>query len=160
MRGLVCFLLLLCLSCTPTRPAGQLNSDITGVRGGYSAQLVVSDHVHHVILAHVIVAEHQGERFQSLVFSQVRDGVHALRINSIWRDGTETRLSRYDRRTHICVNGNCRARVMGYLPLIQSQMSIARQTGISGDLFGPSGPIAVHVPATLFLEAEAQFTSF
>lgn len=149
-RTTLMFFLLPLMACT----GGALSSDHSAISGVYSAQTPISDHPHHVLIGHVIIADHGATRAHALVIGQRRDGVHRLSFDAAWRDGVM--LSFRKEHGTGCTHGHCRDAPLGMILLSAPLFQIAQAQGLSARLIGPSGAIDIFAPAALFNEAAAR----
>lgn len=130
---------------------GTLANPETGVAGTYTAQVVISDHPHHVLVGHVIIVTRGEDTVRALVIQQRRDGVHRLRFREAWSGGVELpwRRSFGDGCTH----GRCRDNPVGMIFLSAALFERAEAHGLTARLVGASGAIDIAAPATLFRAA-------
>ncbi|QXT39164.1 hypothetical protein [Gymnodinialimonas ceratoperidinii] len=117
--------------------------------GHYSRQVVVSDHTHHVLYAHVIVAERDGETTRAIVLSQRRDGVHNLRFQEAWSHGVELPFRRGGALDG-CSHGHCLNRHAGLIFLPAPLFAHAQRHGLAVRLLSGTENIDISVPAHLF----------
>lgn len=147
LRPALLFLLLALIACG----GGAISNPDTGISGVYSAQRLISDHPHHVLMGHVIIAHHENAVVRALVIGHRRDGVHALDFNAAWHDG---RRLRFRRETGTgCTHGHCRDGPLGMILLSEAEFRAAMTAGLGARLTGPSGAIDLHAPASLFTTA-------
>ncbi|WP_439140520.1 hypothetical protein [Roseicyclus sp.] len=147
MRPALLLLLLPLMACS----GGALSNPDTGISGVYSAQRPISDHPHHVLMGHVIIAHHDSAVARALVIGHRRDGVHGLRFTAAWQDG---RPLRFRRETGTgCSHGHCRDGPIGMILLSEAEFRAAMVSGLRARLTGPSGTIDLHAPASLFIAA-------
>jgi hypothetical protein len=139
--------LLLLVACVPQ--SGRLASPETGLSGRFSPQVVVTDHSHHVLYAHVIVAEREGEITRAIVLSQRRDGVHSLRFREAWSGGVELPFRR-GRGLDGCSHGHCLNRHAGMIFLSAPLFERAQRHGLAVRLLSGSENIDINVPAHVF----------
>lgn len=130
---------------------GRLDSVDSGLSGIYTAQAVISDDAHHVLMGHVIVAARGGERHIALIIQQRREGVHYLRYSRAFSGGLELPYRRMGGTG--CTHGHCRDRPVGLIALSAPMLTRFAQTGLNARLNGRSGTIRLSVPAPLFAEA-------
>ena len=149
-RTILMLLLLPLMACT----GGALSNDRSAISGVYSAQTPISDHPHHVLIGHVIIADHGATRAHALVIGQRRDGVHRLSFDTAWRDGVM--LSFRKEHGTGCSHGHCRDAPVGMILLSEPLFRIAKAQGLTARLIGPSGAIDIFAPAALFNDAAAR----
>ena len=149
-RTILMLLLLPLMACT----GGALSNDRSAISGVYSAQTAISDHPHHVLIGHVIIADHGATRAYALVIGQRRDGVHRLSFDAAWRDGVI--LSFRKEHGTGCTHGHCRDAPVGMILLSAPLFQIAQAQGLAARLIGPSGVIDIFAPAALFNDAAAR----
>ncbi len=149
-RTILMLLLLPLMACT----GGALSNDRSAISGVYSAQTAISDHPHHVLIGHVIIADHGTTRAHALVIGQRRDGVHRLSFDAAWRDGVM--LSFRNEHGTGCTHGHCRDGPVGMILLSAPLFHAAQAHGLTARLTGPSGAIDIFAPAALFNEAAAR----
>ncbi|MBF9046299.1 hypothetical protein LSUCC0031_04125 [Rhodobacterales bacterium LSUCC0031] len=130
---------------------GALSNDRSAISGVYSAQTAISDHPHHVLIGHVIIADHGARRTHALVIGQRRDGVHRLSFDTAWRDGVM--LSFRKEHGTGCTHGHCRDGPVGLILLDRALFLRAQDEGLIARLTGPSGAIDIYAPPALFIEA-------
>jgi hypothetical protein len=132
---------------------GSLSNGETGGSGVYTAQIVISDHPHHVLVGHVIIVTRGTDTVRALVIQQRRDGVHRLHLREAWSGGIELPY----RRTHGrgCTHGHCRDAPIGMIFLSGALFERAEVQGLIARLVGPSGAIDIAAPAALFRDASA-----
>jgi hypothetical protein len=132
---------------------GSLSNSDTGLSGVYTAQAVISDHPHHVLVGHVIIVTRGSHRVRALVVQQRRDGVHRLRYAEAWSGGVALPW----RVTHGqgCTHGHCRDNPVGMIFLSAALFARAEAQGLDARLVGRSGAINIAVPAALFRQASA-----
>ena len=82
MLRALALLLLLAACATPA----TLETVDSGLSGRISDQVRISDHPHHVLMGHVLIAARGDEITRALVIQQRRDGVHSLRIRQAWQE--------------------------------------------------------------------------
>ncbi|AHM02620.1 hypothetical protein roselon_00163 [Roseibacterium elongatum DSM 19469] len=133
---------------------GQLVSPHTGLSGVYTAQTIISDDFHHVLMGHVIVAARDGQTAIALVIQQRRDGVHYLHFDTATAQSIELPFRR--RRGNGCTHGHCRDRPIGLIVLSAPLLARLSETGLDAVLSGRSGTIRLNVPAGLFADALRQ----
>jgi hypothetical protein len=148
MRWLSLFLLLALAACTSS--PGVVHSPETGLHGQYTAQVVISDHPHHVLMGHLVAFAHDGTRTRALIIGQRRDGVHRLRMAQAWRGGVELPFTSTTHQLDGCTHGHCRDRAVGIIALSDAVLATARRDGLSARLTGRSDAVDIHVPAWLF----------
>lgn len=146
--------MILCLVLTACGANTAPVSPDTGLQGRVSRQVVISDHPHHVLLGHVLIATRGAETTRALVIHQRRDGVHRVRMWQAWQDGRELPFRRLPTRTG-CSHGHCRDNAVGFISLGPLMLERAARDGFSATLIGREGAIAIEVPAMIFAEALA-----
>ncbi len=140
-------------ACAPGQPGGSLAGvPDSGLSGVYSAQQVISDHPHHVILGHVIIANDGAATTRALVLSHQWDGVHFLRMTGAYADGGALPFRRLPRNDG-CTRATCRNGPVGMIRLSRAQVQDAARSGFSARLHTNAGPIDITVPAEMFAEA-------
>ncbi len=151
-------LMALCLACTPLRPAGVSVSEHTGTLQAFSAQAVISDHPHHVLVGYVVIRARAGEIRYLVEIGQVNDGVHRrLRMDAAWWRGQRLRFTRLFRTEPYCVGPwDCNGYRTGTLRFTRGEFAQAARDGVSAQLIGPDATIEVAIPAQLFVEAIEQ----
>ena len=132
---------------------GALSNPQTGVAGVYTAQTVITDHPHHVLLGHVIIVTRGAVTVRALVIGQRRDGVHRLRYAEAWSGGVELPFRRHYGRD--CTHGHCRDNAIGMIFLSDALFDRAVAQGLTARLIGTSGAIDIAAPAALFRAASA-----
>lgn len=142
--------LLLC-GPVPAAGGGRLSAPDTGIEGIFTAQDVISDDAHHVLMGHVIVAQRDGDTHIALIIQQRRDGVHYLRYGQAFSGGVELPFRRMGGTG--CTHGHCRDRPIGLITLSVPMLTRFATTGLQARLTGRSGAIRLTVPAPLFAEA-------
>ena len=151
MTRYLCPALLLLLLPLMACGGGAISNPITGISGVYSAQAPISDHPHHVLMGHVIVARHGNALVRALVIGHRRDGVHLLQYSAAWH---ERRTLRFRRETGTgCTHGHCRDGPVGLILLEPALFQRAQVQGLLARLTGPSGAIDIFAPPALFIEA-------
>jgi hypothetical protein len=149
------WLALFCLLALPVHATGgAMANDATGVTGIYTAQALISDHPHHVLMGHVIIVRQDGAVARALVVRHRRDGVHRLRFAQAWANGT--RLAWRAEGGMGCTHGHCRDGPVGMILLDGAAFAQAQVHGLEARLIGPSGAIDIAVPADLFRDAAAR----
>jgi hypothetical protein len=133
---------------------GSLSSPELALSGVYSAQAVISDDAHHVLMGHVIVARQGRDIHIALIIQQRRDGVHFIGYRQAFSGGVELPYRRM--RGTGCTHGHCRDRPVGLIALNAAMLARYAQSGLEARLTGRSGAIALSVPAALFAEAQAR----
>lgn len=141
------FLLLLLSACVPQ--SGALTSADTGISGQYSRQVVVSRDRHHTLYAHVLLTERDGESLRTLVVSQRRDGVHALRFQEAWSNGVQLPFRRAGALDG-CSHGHCLNRHAGFIFLSAPLFAHAQTHGLDARLLSGTTNLDISVPASLF----------
>lgn len=126
----------------------------TGLSGSVTRQVVISDHPHHVLLGHVLIATDGAETTRALVIQQRRDGVHRVRMWQAWQDGRALPFRRLPSRAG-CTHGTCRDNAVGFIALGPMMLEHAARNGFSATLIGREGAIPIQAPAALFAEALA-----
>lgn len=149
LRLLVPFLLLFALPLQAG--GGRLTGTATGLDGIYTGQIVISDHPHHVLIGHVIVVRDDSHVARALVINHRRDGVHRLRYDAAWRDGS--RLAYRSQTGPGCTHGHCRDNAVGMIVMDAADFGHALRHGLAARLTGPSGAIDIAVPPDLFRDA-------
>jgi hypothetical protein len=133
---------------------GAISHPTSGISGVYSAQMPISDHPHHVLMGHVIIAHHDSAVARALVIGHRRDGVHGLHYTAAWQNG---RALRFRRETGTgCTHSHCRDGPVGMILLSEPLFRIAKAQGLTARLIGPSGAIDIFAPAALFNDAAAR----
>jgi len=155
MRRLLPLLCVLLAACAPGQPGGALQADALGLAGVHSRQVVISDHPHHVILGHVIIARQGGDVSRALILSHQWDGVHRLRVTGAWNGG-RTLPVRPLPRNDGCTRATCRNGPIGMILLDGPAVAAAAESGLTARLHTNAGPVAVTVPPRLFAEAMAR----
>jgi hypothetical protein len=150
---LLCAVILWMTAVQVLAQGGTLANPETGVSGTYTAQVVISDHPHHVLVGHVIIVTRGPDTVRALVIQQRRDGVHRLHYAEAWSAGIALPF----RRTYGpgCTHGHCRDNAVGMIFLSSALFVRAEHHGLSARLVGPSGAIDIAVPAALFRAAAA-----
>lgn len=147
MWRLTLFSALFTVACVP-QSGGIVASD-TGLSGQFSDQVVISDHMHHVFLGHVIVAARDDEIARALVVSQRRDGVHNLRFQEAWSAGVELPFRRVGGMDG-CSHGHCRNTHVGLIFLSAPLFAHAQRHGLHARLISGTDNVSVFAPAALF----------
>lgn len=147
MWRLTLFLSFFTVACVPQ--SGGLVASDTGLSGQFSDQVVISDHMHHVLLGHVIVTERDGETVRALVVSQRRDGVHNLRVQEAWSSGVELPFRRAGGMDG-CSHGHCRNAHVGLILLSAPLFAHAQRHGLNARLISGTDNVSIFAPATLF----------
>ena len=146
--------LLLFLFLAACAPQTTLETTDSGLSGRITDQVLISDHPHHVLMGHVLIAARGDEITRALVIQQRRDGVHRLRIREAWQQGRELPYRSLDRRLG-CIRGRCRDNAVGFISFSAAMLERAAQDGFSATLIGPEGAIEIAVPPRIFAEALA-----
>jgi len=146
--------LLLFLFLAACAPQTTLETTDSGLSGRITGQVLISDHPHHVLMGHVLIAARGDEITRALVIQQRRDGVHRLRIREAWQQGRELPYRSLDRRLG-CIRGRCRDNAVGFISFSAAMLERAAQDGFSATLIGPEGAIEIAVPPRIFTEALA-----
>ena len=147
MIRLTLFLCIVLAGCVPQ--SGALVSEDTGLSGRFSAQVPISDHMHHVLHGHVIESIRSGETIRALVISHRRDGVHSLRFQEAWTGGIELPFSRSG-ALNGCSHGHCLNRHAGMILLSDALFTHAQTHGLQARLIGGQDNVDISVPASLF----------
>jgi hypothetical protein len=126
----------------------------TPLDGAYSAQVLVSDHPHHVVMGHVLIVTRGGATARALVLRHRDDGVHRLTFAEAWAGAT--RLPFRAEAGLGCTHGHCRDRALGLVLLSAALFDRAAQAGLSFRLSGPSGTLDITAPPALFRQAAAR----
>ncbi|WP_341862384.1 hypothetical protein [Gymnodinialimonas sp. 57CJ19] len=147
MWRLTLFFALFTAACAPQ--SGGLVASDTGLSGHFSNQVVISNHMHHVLLGHVIVAERDGEATRALVVTQRRDGVHNLRFQEAWSGGVELPFRRAG-GTDGCSHGHCRNAHVGFIFLSASLFVHAQDHGLHARLISGTDNVSIFAPPALF----------
>lgn len=128
------------------------NTD-TGIAGHATAQVRLTDHPHHVLMGQVIVASQGTDRVQALAIAQVWDGVHRLRFDQAWADGTALPYQPIARAGLACAARSCRTVAVGVIFFSPAAFTHVQAHGLAARLTGPSGIIDITAPAALFRDA-------
>jgi hypothetical protein len=150
LRALV--LLLILAACAA--PQTTLDTTDSGLSGRITDQVLISDHPHHVLMGHVLIASRGAEITRALVIQQRRDGVHTLRIRQAWQQGRELPYRSLNRRLG-CIGGQCRDNAVGFISFSGQMLERAARDGFSATLIGPEGVIEIAVPPQIFAQALA-----
>lgn len=154
VKSVVLCLYVFLLAASPVHAdGGAVSIPETGIEGVYSGQAVISNHRHHVLVGHVIVATRNDETVRALVIHQRRDGVHRLRYAEAWHSGVELPYRSTARNGIGCTHGHCRDNQVGMIFLSSAMFDLARTQGLTAYLTGPAGTIDIAAPAGLFAEA-------
>lgn len=142
------------VACTPQ--SGVVTSDALGLTGSFTAQRVISDDAHHVLLGHVIEVTRDGETVRALVISQRRDGVHRLSLREAWSGGVQLPYRATTRRLDGCTHGHCRDNPVGMIFLSEALFAHAQVHGLRAYLVGRTGNIEIHAPPELFASLQSR----
>lgn len=144
---LLTLLIILTTACAPQ--SGALVAPDVGLSGQFSRQMVISDHPHHVLYGHVLVTQRDDAILRTLVISQRRDGVHALRFQEAWSHGTPLPFRRAGALDG-CSHGHCLNRHAGLIFISEARFAHARVYGLDARLLSGTTNMNISVPATLF----------
>lgn len=147
IRSAAPFFALILAACVPQ--SGSLTSEDTGLSGTYSAQAVISQDPHHVLMGHVIQTTRGADTVRALVISQRRDGVHRLRFAEAWMDGIRLPFVRAGALDG-CTHGHCLDTHVGMILLSDAMFAHAQTHGLSAHLVGGAANIDIHAPRHLF----------
>ncbi len=147
IRLLALLTVTLLAACAPQ--SGDVTSENLGLSGSFTAQRVISDDPHHVLLGHMIEVTRNGETLRALVISQRRDGVHRLSLREAWSGGVRLPYSATSRRLDGCTHGHCRDNSIGMIFLSEALYAHARVHGLRAYLVGREGNVEIHAPADL-----------
>lgn len=144
-------LLLIALTACVNTGGTVTRAEHTQIAGRYTAEYLLSDHPHHVLMGRILMMERADEAARALVIEQRLDGVHRLLMHEAWSHGQQLPYARLDQ--HAACGLTCRNRAVGMIPLSQAMIMRGAEAGFSARLLGRQGPIDIFVPPALFQEA-------
>lgn len=149
----ILFSLFLLLGCASAQAQGRHESVHTGMSGSYSAELLVSEHMHFTVFAQAMIMEHQGQVYHSVFLrQQVTEGTR-MRIDSAWSFGEELAFE-YLPGDRVCGPVRC-LRNLGVLAFSEGEFNRLTGTGTRLRLIGSAGPVDLALPAQIFATAAA-----
>jgi len=141
------------LAAPATAQTTQLSSADTGIVGITTTQVLISRNTHHVLFGHFFVMERDGQLVRALRVHQRADGVHRLRFDEAWTQGTALPFAGPSRSTDGCMHSRCRDTYVGTIFFSEGLFQRAQRVGLSARLIAPSGAIQISAPASLFSDA-------
>lgn len=150
----ILFFMALLLAAMPSHSQGTLTTVHSGLTGGYSSQMRVSQHRHFTVYAQAMVIQRGANVVHTVSLSQAITEGSLLRIDSAWSFGRELHWDRV-RPDRTCGGLRC-TRNMGVLAFSAAEFAQYAETGLTLQLLGSQGPIDLALPAGLFVSARMQ----
>jgi hypothetical protein len=154
-RRLFLPLLLALCACTPLAPGGGGRTDATSIAGAFSAQRIVADRGHNLMIGQVFVLRQHDSVALTAELGQARHtGQGRLRMTSAWAAGEELPFRRASRWEPFCTApGRCTGWRTGTFMFTRDTFAAARRDGFRATLIGPDDVVTVHYPPAMFAEA-------
>lgn len=152
------FVLILSLAaCSPLATGGAAGTGATGIHGAFSAQRIVANEGHDVMLGQVFVLRQDDRAALTAELVQTRhSGRGRLRLLSAWMNGKELPFRRALRtEPHCDASGRCTGWRAGTFVFTPEAFAAAARDGFEATVIGPDGVVTVHYPLELFAEARA-----
>ena len=159
MLRLLVLVLLLILSagpaCTPLRPGGVAHLPATGIQAAFSRQAIVATQGHTLLVGQVLVLRQQGRTALTAEIGQLpHSGQSRLRMDGAWEEGRALPFRTATRTEAFCIGlGRCHGYRTGTFAFTPATFAEAARDGLRATLTGPDGTVALHIPASLFVEA-------
>ncbi|MEM1273219.1 MAG: hypothetical protein AAGF88_05335 [Pseudomonadota bacterium] len=142
------------IACNIAQAQGTMQSRHTGLVGGYSAELRVSQHRHFTVYAQGFVIRNGDTLVHTVFLTEGTNQRPAMRVDSAWHLGRELHWDavRPDRR---CSGFRC-VRNLGVLTFSGGEFNALSATGFDLRLIGSQGPIDLVIPAEIFAQASTE----
>ena len=139
-------------ACTPLQNPGVHRSAITGIDGAFSAQQVVSNHPHYVLVGRVMALRQGDEVALVADIGQLNNsGQYRLRMDTAWHNGMELPFRGARRLEDFCTAmGDCQGYRIGTLTFTPDSFIAAAAHGYRAHLIGPDAMVEIVLPAAMF----------
>jgi hypothetical protein len=148
-------LLLILAACTPLAPGGTARTEATAIEGAFSAQRIVADQGHDLMIGQVFILRQNGRLALTAELGQaLHTGRGRLRLTRAWANGEELPYRRAYRSERLCtLPGQCLGYRTGTFLFTPARFAAAARNGFRATLTGPDAVVRVHYPASMFAEA-------
>lgn len=150
----ILFFIAFCLAAAPLVAQGRLISAQTGLTGGHSEEVAVSQHRHFAVYAQAQVVQRGNQTVYSVFLRHGLNDGSRLHIDEAWYAGQRLAFDPVP-PDRVCGGLRCLYNV-GVLSFSRANFQQLGRTGIYIRLVGSQGPIDLRIPGRLFAQASAE----